>query len=533
LVVRFKGEVPWVRTVNSCMSLKRRCIVAGIYSRLKGSWRRVTAVIGFVIGLVMVHRARTDWFDVEKSEEVGLLRSRFGEVHVEDLVQQEWRLVREEAVENSMLCSKWSSSELDDGESGLRRVSAQSIPDDVPFVNVYEAKLEEIDSPRKFYAPMISDKLCGESILGWHQRYGHFAEHEASCSEHHNSGNASRFKKPRVLTRPMILVPDKNTPVLILKARNALVQFEGRIFTSPGHSVQSGLCCYCDIKALALRSRWRNCDLPKFTHVISVASTYGSEYAHFVKEVLPRVVPFLSALRSYPSGLRLHLKTRRDEEPPSFVEQYFSLLGILPSQIVRGDVRAEEVWSVPATACGMAADNFWQLLHLRKLLLDSVGKAEQKPSTQIVLLERIVSLRNWMTAARDADNYDLVFRSIPANLRNRVVRFKDNDDSLMDCVKCQIDLFSKSRIVIGMHGAGLSNVLFMPPGSLVVEIGWPGQQSEYTWFAHVFGHVYFFVDWSSTSSGDFTDISKIILEYLSWSTIHREGEQASPSSPHS
>lgn len=48
--------------------------------------------------------------------------------------------------------------------------------------------------------------------------------------------------------------------------------------------------------------------------------------------------------------------------------------------------------------------------------------------------------------------------------------FSDQDTDMMDCICCSVSLFAKSAMVIGMHGAGLSHIAFMPPGSLAVEM---------------------------------------------------------------
>lgn len=34
----------------------------------------------------------------------------------------------------------------------------------------------------------------------------------------------------------------------------------------------------------------------------------------------------------------------------------------------------------------------------------------------------------------------------------------------------QVDLFSRTRVLVGQHGAGLANMVWMPPGSVVIEI---------------------------------------------------------------
>jgi hypothetical protein len=38
------------------------------------------------------------------------------------------------------------------------------------------------------------------------------------------------------------------------------------------------------------------------------------------------------------------------------------------------------------------------------------------------------------------------------------------------CIGCRVNLLSKTNVYVGAHGAGLTNVIFMPPGSLLVEI---------------------------------------------------------------
>ena len=51
-----------------------------------------------------------------------------------------------------------------------------------------------------------------------------------------------------------------------------------------------------------------------------------------------------------------------------------------------------------------------------------------------------------------------------------VVPFSDQNSTLMNCISCQLELFSRTTVFIGMHGAGLSNLAFMPVGGVVIEI---------------------------------------------------------------
>ena len=50
----------------------------------------------------------------------------------------------------------------------------------------------------------------------------------------------------------------------------------------------------------------------------------------------------------------------------------------------------------------------------------------------------------------------------------------------------QVDLFARAEAVIGVHGAGLSNLVFAPPGCLVMEIA--GQSYCPTMFEEISAH---------------------------------------------
>ena len=58
----------------------------------------------------------------------------------------------------------------------------------------------------------------------------------------------------------------------------------------------------------------------------------------------------------------------------------------------------------------------------------------------------------------------------------------------------QVALFSETQIVAGPHGAGLTNLIFMPEGGAVVEILRPGwTQGTYAWLSYLGGHAYWHV----------------------------------------
>lgn len=46
----------------------------------------------------------------------------------------------------------------------------------------------------------------------------------------------------------------------------------------------------------------------------------------------------------------------------------------------------------------------------------------------------------------------------------------DKDEKTMNCHTCQVKLFSQARVLVGVHGAGLANMLYMPKNAAVMEL---------------------------------------------------------------
>ncbi len=51
-----------------------------------------------------------------------------------------------------------------------------------------------------------------------------------------------------------------------------------------------------------------------------------------------------------------------------------------------------------------------------------------------------------------------------------IIPFSDKNTTLMNCVACQIELLSKASVLIGVHGAGMGNMLYMPSHAVCVEL---------------------------------------------------------------
>ena len=52
---------------------------------------------------------------------------------------------------------------------------------------------------------------------------------------------------------------------------------------------------------------------------------------------------------------------------------------------------------------------------------------------------------------------------------HQIMIFSDKDKEMMLCMPCQAQLFNRAEVVVGVHGAGLTNAVFMNPGGILVE----------------------------------------------------------------
>lgn len=58
-------------------------------------------------------------------------------------------------------------------------------------------------------------------------------------------------------------------------------------------------------------------------------------------------------------------------------------------------------------------------------------------------------------------------KSFPDHL---VLKASDSDVALKRCVWCQVALYQRASVLVGIHGAGLTNLMFMAPGTVLVEL---------------------------------------------------------------
>lgn len=109
----------------------------------------------------------------------------------------------------------------------------------------------------------------------------------------------------------------------------------------------------------------------------------------------------------------------------------------------------------------------------REIVLNRVNQSHKAPKGTTVIDRSVVGEFNNSAAAEIPASGSAV-RSTP-NLANAVSALQSQDhfllvDSALLMPTEQIEIFVGTRVLVGQHGAGLTNMLWMPTGGTVIEI---------------------------------------------------------------
>ncbi len=179
--------------------------------------------------------------------------------------------------------------------------------------------------------------------------------------------------------------------------------------------------------------------------------SHGGNYFHFLFDCLPR-------LGLLPPDNQIDFYYVRHRK--SFQRQYLQLLGVDPAKVIDAEqhplIKAECLClpSLPGISGNpsLASFNF-----LRRLKSESISEPGAEGSEQRIYISR-----------RDAGSRlfpnESEIQTVLSNHNFRIVELGRMS------VAEQIALFSQASVVVAPHGAGLSNLVFSPPGTRVLEM---------------------------------------------------------------
>ncbi len=140
----------------------------------------------------------------------------------------------------------------------------------------------------------------------------------------------------------------------------------------------------------------------------------------------------------------------------------------------------------------------------RSLVLSANGVEVASSGQRVTVIDRLSSGSFNKTAAAEVPASGRDVRSTPnlSHLATALLEpMEDVQWGIVDAAgippQGQLELFSSTTLLVGQHGAGLANMVWMPPGGTVVEIQPPRPDYEPPFFqnlAQACGHTYIRID---------------------------------------
>ncbi len=204
--------------------------------------------------------------------------------------------------------------------------------------------------------------------------------------------------------------------------------------------------------------------------VVVLAQEGYRNYCHWMLEILPK----LALLRDVDSYDWIYLP--RLDLP--FQKATLALMGVDLGKVIEGDVgvyfEADEL-IVPSFVSLSCYSPHWVIDYLREHLMPG-GQSEDvqnKFSDRVFISRRRASCRRLI-------NEEEIFRYL------ELLGFRRYDLEDLS-VEDQRLLFAEARVVIGTHGAGLTNLIFCKPGTKVLEIFQAREDDTYCYLSQVLG----------------------------------------------
>ena len=215
--------------------------------------------------------------------------------------------------------------------------------------------------------------------------------------------------------------------------------------------------------------------IPLHSELYVINQHWGTKVFHRMVEIVPRLALHLQFLKAHPE---IHILA---PEVGGRLAELIEIIGLNKSRLVAGVRRAKIVYQPRATGCGFA--NVQESQMLSRVYRDYIKRTfPPQPRNRLILIRRCGSRRFTEqkaieeVVARAAEDYNLTYTLFP--------------DNPTPSLKETMMMFHSAVVVVGPHGAGLSNVYFSQPGTYVLEgvCNLPHVNLCAMRLAHILGH---------------------------------------------
>jgi len=251
-----------------------------------------------------------------------------------------------------------------------------------------------------------------------------------------------------------------------------------------------------------------------YDELFVISQLWGKEVYHRMIDIMPRIVLFLDFLKANPQ-----IRILAPETSGGRLGELFRIVGLAESRLVSGVTRAKIVYLPRAVGCGFPNVQETQILSAK--YNDYIRKTfPAQPRNRLLLISR-ASRPN-----RQFTEYNAIEEAAKRVARDFNLTFTVFSDNPLPSLNETMLLFHSAVLVVGSSGAGLSNIVFSQPGTLVLEgVCMPMEVNLcFAYLAHILGQRYHGL--SSTGAIDVINVSvksveSAMREQLSiWRRVH-------------
>jgi Glycosyltransferase 61 len=265
-------------------------------------------------------------------------------------------------------------------------------------------------------------------------------------------------------------IPDKSLLHLHI-ITDVIVTFAGDVFNGQFKLAACG--CDCDLSN-TVHSRWFG--QPYYREVFVMSQQWGHQIFHGMLEHMPRVAPFVQFLTKN-KLIKVHVW-----RTSGLLADHLELLGIERSRLVSGDIRAGIAYVTKATQC-------FQPDMVQTQLLSSLYRAYMQRNFPVEPQHRVIVIRR--TGFSISGHYRHVVQQaeieklVELAARDYNLTYTVFSDNPVPSLNETMRLFHSAVLVVGVHGAGESNIVFSVPGVFIVEIACNPLLPESFCFKHI------------------------------------------------
>ena len=269
--------------------------------------------------------------------------------------------------------------------------------------------------------------------------------------------------------------------------KNSVILSHGDVILGNNILISFGCKLYSRLRLISEQGGRDYDSVPMYDEVFVMSTFYclkEAAYYHKMLEALPRIAPYLDFVKSNPS-VRIHVGDVSGRVP-----DFLNILGIPSDRLIGGgkrDIIRARVVYLPQDQCGdpQPAATALLALYYRSYMQSHYQPLPSEQDT-VILIHR--SLK------RPLLNHETVASSLEKLAQEFGVKFVIFSDAAgYWSMEETMRLFDRALMVVGPHGAGLSNLIYSRPGTYVIEAMCPGPLITpcYIWNTEILGHHYY------------------------------------------